>query len=183
MAPRVSLIEPDQAPLLARPYYRGEATSPIVASLAHVPEALEVAMPFIHVVLGESAIDGRTKELVIVRTSARLGCTYCELTHSVAALDAGVSADEVRALRSPGPCNFRAAEERALLAWVDAVAGGAGPVPDAASAALNQHYHEAEVAELTLLCAATVMLNRFCTALELPVAPATLRRLAAEDLR
>jgi hypothetical protein len=34
--------------------------------------------------------------------------------------------------------------------------------------------------ELTLLVAATVMLNRFCTALELPTAPKVLHRLAAE---
>jgi AhpD family alkylhydroperoxidase len=183
MPARVSLIEPDQAPVLARSYYSGEATSPLVASLAHVPEALEVAMPFIGVVLGASAIDTRTKELVILRTSARLRCTYCELTHSVAALDAGVTSDEVRALRSPGACEFPAADERALLAWVDAVAGGVGPVPEAASAALKEHYGESEVTELTLLCAATVMLNRFCTALELPVGPATLQRLAAEGLR
>ncbi len=183
MGPRVSLIEPDQAPLLARPYYRGEATSAIVASLAHVPEALDVVMPFIGVVLGESAIDGRTKELVILRTSARLRCTYCELTHSVAALDAGVSVDEVRALRSDAACTFPDDGERALLAWVDAVAGGAGPVPEAASVAFKEHYGEPEVAELTLLCAATVMLNRFCTALELPVRPATLQRLASEGLR
>jgi AhpD family alkylhydroperoxidase len=181
MAPRVSLIEPDQAPLLARPYYRGEATSPIVASLAHVPEALDVAMPFIGTVLGESAIDARTKELVILRTSVRLGCTYCELTHSVAALDAGVSVDEVRALRSPGACEFPAAGERALLAWVDVVAGGVGPVPEASIAALREHHGEPEIAELTLLCAATVMLNRFCTALQLPVGATTLQRLAAEE--
>jgi hypothetical protein len=31
-----------------------------------------------------------------------------------------------------------------------------------------------------MLVAATVMLNRFCTALELPTSPKALRRLAAE---
>lgn len=182
MPARINLIEQDQAPLLARAYFRGADTSPIVASLAHVPEALEVTMPFIGVVLAPSAIDARTKELVILRTSARLGCTYCELTHAAVALDAGVTADEVRALRSPGPCEPEAPQERALLAWVDVVAGGTGPVPEAAGAALREHYDEPEIAELTLLCATTVMLNRYCTALELPVAAATMRRLAAEGL-
>jgi AhpD family alkylhydroperoxidase len=185
MSPRIALIEPAQAPLLARPYFGGAATSPIVASLAHVPELLEVAMPFVGTVLGPSAIDVRTKELVIVRTSARLRCSYCVLTHSVAALDGGVTVSEVRALRADEGWGdaFPDARERALLEWVDAVAGEVGPVPDSAGAALREHYGEPEIAELTLLCAATVMLNRYCTALELPVSAATLERLADERLR
>jgi len=173
-----------QAPLLARPYYREQGTSPIVTSLAHVPEALAVTMPFIATVLGPSAIGARTKELAILRTSARLKCEYCVSTHSVVALDSGCSAAEVRALRvgtDEGDAIFSAAE-RALLGWVDAVAGGTGAVAPAAGADLAASYDEAEIVELTLLCAATVMLNRYCTALGLPVSAATIGRLAAEGL-
>lgn len=181
----VTPIDPLQAPLLARPYFRAEGTSPIVTSLAHVPEALEVTMPFIATVLGPSAISARTKELVILRTSARLECSYCVQTHSAVALDSDLSLAEVRALRgeSPWPETFAAADERALIGFVDAVAGGAGAVPAGASATLREHFSEPEVVELTLLCAATLMLNRYCTALELPVSAGTLERLAAEGLR
>jgi len=180
----VSPVEAAQAPLLARPYYRGEATSPIVTSLAHVPEALEVTMEFVGMVLNASAIDARTKELVVVRTSALMECSYCVLTHSVVALDSDISAVEVRALRgeAPWPEVFPCAREQALLAWVDAVAATVGAVSPEASADLRRHFSEAQIVELTLLCAATVMLNRYCTALELPVSEATLRRLAAEGL-
>ncbi len=173
-----------QAPLMARPYFREAETSPIVSSLAHVPELLEVAMPFVATVLGPSAIDARTKELVIVRASMLQGCSYCVQTHSVVALDSGVCAAELRALSDPGgwPGAFSSVAERALLGWVDAVAGGAGHVPAAASATLREHFSDPEVVELTLLCAATVMLNRYCTALELPPSEFTLRRLAAEGL-
>jgi AhpD family alkylhydroperoxidase len=180
----VSPVTPSQAPLLARPHYRSSNTSPIVSSLAHVPEALDVTMPFVATVLGPSAIEARTKELVIVRASALLGCSYCVQTHSVVALDSAVSVAEVRALRGERPWTevFDADDERALLGWVDAVAGGVGSVPAAASASLRAHFSEAEVVELTLLCAATVMLNRYCTALELPTSARTLQRLAAEGL-
>ena len=95
----VSPVERDQAPLLAAPHYRDAGTSPIVTSLAHVPEALDVTLPFVSVVLGPSAIDGRTKELVIVRTSALLECRYCVQTHSAVALDHGVTVAEIGALR------------------------------------------------------------------------------------
>jgi AhpD family alkylhydroperoxidase len=178
----VRLVEAGQAPLLARRYYAGGDPGAIVAALAHVPEVLEVAMPFIATTLGASAIDARTKELVILRTSARLGCRYCVQTHTVAACDAGVSRAEVAALRGEAPVEgaFGSPRELALLAWTDAVAVGPGPVPPAARAALLAHFEDPEVVELTLLAAATVMLNRFCTALELPTSQKVLRRLAAE---
>jgi AhpD family alkylhydroperoxidase len=166
------------------PFYGDGEPSPIVGTLAHVPEVLEVTMPFVGVVLGASAIEARTTELVIVRTSARLGCRYCVQTHSVIALDSGVSAQEVRALCGGGALveAFEASSERALLAWVDAVAGGRGAVAPEIGAALRAHWSEAETVELTLLCSATMMLNRYCSALALPTRPATLRRLAAERL-
>ncbi len=155
-----------------------------MTSLAHVPEALEVTMDFVGMVLNPSAIGARTKELVVLRTSALLECSYCVLTHSVVALDSDLSVAEVRGLRGERPWEdvFPAAEERALLGWVDAVAGGVGAVAPEASVELRGHYSEAQVVELTLLCAASVMLNRYCTALELPVSAATLQRLAAEGL-
>jgi len=180
----VGPVEPSQAPLLARPYYGVDGTSPIVTSLAHVPEALDVAMPFIAVVLGPSAIGARAKELVVVRTSSLLECRYCVQTHSVVALESDVTATEVRALcgATPWANVFEREQERALLAWVDAVAGGRGAVPAEIGERLRAQHSEADVVELTLLCAATMMLNRYCSALELPTSPAALRRLAAEGL-
>ena len=92
----------------------------------------------------------------------------------------------MRALRSAAALGggLRREDERALLAWVDAVAGGRGARRRRGRRArCEEHYSEPEVVELTLLCAATVMLNRYCTALELPTSPATLQRLAAEGLR
>jgi len=177
----IELIESEAAPVLARPYFQGAQTSPIVASLAHVPEVLEVAMPFIGLVLGPSAIDARTKELVILRTSALLECEYCVASHTVVALDSGVAAFEARALRGGDvSAAFPDAREAALLHWVDAVAAGVGGVAPAPGAALAGHFSEPEIVELTLLCAATMMLNRYCTALRLATGHGTLSRLAAE---
>lgn len=180
----VSAVEAGQAPLLARPYYSATATSPIVTSLAHVPEALDVAMPFVACVLSPSAIPGRTKELVIVRTSALLECRYCVQTHSAVALDSDVTVDELLALRGRPPWTevFDGEDERALLAWVDAVAGTRGAVAADVGERMRAHHSEAAVVELTLLCAATMMLNRYCTALELPTSPAALQRLADAEL-
>jgi AhpD family alkylhydroperoxidase len=180
--PTIQLIEADQAPLLARRHYAGGDPGPLVGALAHVPELLEVALPFIGATLGPSAIEARTKELVIVRTSALLGCAYCTQTHMVVALDAGLSRAEVAALTGPAPAaDFADPAERALLGWVEAVAG-TGAVPEQARSALAEHWADHEIVELTLLVGATMMLNRFATALALPTSAATLRRLREEAL-
>ncbi|MGI9000073.1 MAG: carboxymuconolactone decarboxylase family protein [Pseudonocardia sp.] len=175
------LIRPGQVPLLARPYYADGDPGPIVAALAQVPELLETAMPFLGAALGPSGIDWRTKEIVIVRTSALAGCRYCVQAHSVVALDAGLSHEEVRALRTDIAVADAFAEPRelALLEWVDVVAG-TGPVPDDARAAVRRLWADHEVVELTILVGATLLLNRFATALALPTGPDTAARLATE---
>ncbi|WP_327582588.1 carboxymuconolactone decarboxylase family protein [Nonomuraea sp. NBC_00507] len=180
----VRLLTADQAPLLARPFYGNGDPGPIVTALAHVPELLEVALPFIGAALGPSALSWRTKELVIVRVSALAGCRYCVQTHTAVALDAGLSREEILALRLSGDYRevFADAAERAVIAWSDAVAGGHGPVPDQARARLREHVADHEMVELTVVAGTTLMLNRLATALDLPTAPDTLSRLKLEDL-
>jgi AhpD family alkylhydroperoxidase len=184
VAPAVRLIEPEQAPLLVRQAFAGGRPSPITASLAHVPELLEVTLPFVGTVLGPSAIAGRTKEIAIVRASALLRCRYCVETHSAIALDCGLSRDEVLALREASVPEglFSDPAELALIDWIDAVVLGRGPVPAAPRRRLQDLFAEPDVVELTLVVAATMMLNRYCTALDLPTSPATLSRLASEGI-
>ncbi|MGQ0775958.1 MAG: carboxymuconolactone decarboxylase family protein [Pseudonocardiales bacterium] len=179
------LIGPSQAPLLARPYYADGDPGPIVAALAQVPELLVVAIPFISTALGPSAIDWRTKEIVIVRTSALAGCRYCVQSHTVVALDAGLSRAEVVALRGEAaiPDSFDDPRELALLRWIETVAGGSGPVDKTVRNTMRRHWSDHEVVELTTVIGVTLMLNRFATALELPTGDATLDRLAAAGLR
>lgn len=178
----VPLLDQSRAPLAAQDYYADGDPGPIVAALAHVPELLEVAQPFLGVVLGSSAIPLRTKEIVILRTSVRLACRYCVEAHTVAARDAQLSMAEVAALRDEGDlfAAFPDPADRALIDWVDAVALGPGSPPESAAAVLGAHATEAEIVELTLLVGATVMLNRFATSLGLPTSPATLGRLREE---
>lgn len=177
------LLPADRAPLLARPFYRDGDPGPIVGALAHVPELLEVAMPLFAVALGASAVSLRTKEVIILRTSSQLACRYCVQSHTVVALDAGLSRAEVVALRSGEPLSeWTDPGELALVRWVDAVAAGPGPVPDRLQTNLRAHYDDADVVEITMVAAVTLALNRFCTALELPTSADVLQRLAVEGL-
>lgn len=184
--PRVRLLPAEQAPLLTRPFYAGGDPGPMVTALAQVPELAELAVPFIGRTLAASSIPFRTKEIVILRTSVLLSCRYCVDSHTPVAGEAGLSRDEVAALRTlptgaePGDELFADPAERALLGWIEAVAGGPGSVPQPAADRLAAHFEDHEIVELTLLIATTMMLNRFCTSLQLPTTPETTARLAEE---
>ena len=181
-SPRVRLIDASTAPLLVRDHFAGGDPGPIVASLAQVPELVGPTFPFLGAVLGPSWIPLREKEIVILRTSAVMGCRYCTETHTVVALDSGLSRSEVRALRGESPVTdaFDDAYEAALVAWCDAVAFGVESDIRPARAALDAD--DARIVELTLLAATTVMLNRYATALALPTAPDARARLQREGL-
>lgn len=178
--PRVALVDAASAPLLARGLFAAGDPGPIAASLAQVPELLAPTLPFLGAVLGPSWIPLRDKEIVILRTSAVLGCRYCTEAHTVVALDSGLTRQEVRALRGELPLDtaFGEPADRALVAWCDAVAHGVDADLERARAALDAD--DARIVELTLLVATTVLLNRYATALALPTSPDVRERLVKE---
>jgi len=175
---RVDLVEPAAAPLLARRFFAAAGeTSPIVRALAQVPELVAPTLDFVGAVLGATSLDLRTKELVILRVSALAGCTYCVAAHRVAADACGVSAAEAAAVCAAElPPDTFGADDLRVLAVADAVAGG-GDVPDATVADLRHRRGDHVAVEVVLVASATLMLNRFCTALGLPPTAATAARL------
>jgi AhpD family alkylhydroperoxidase len=179
----VDLIGTEQAPITAQPLYANGDPGALVGAFAHVPELLEVTLPFIGQALGPATVDLRTKEIVVLRTSAVLECRYCTQTHTVVAREAGLSLEEVHALRGEAPRDvFDDPREQTLLDWIDAVALGPGSPPAAVTRRLREHYTDYQVVDLTATVGATLMLNRFATSLGLPTSPETLRRLAEEGL-
>lgn len=180
----VSLFNTKTAPATVSQFFAGGDPGPIPSSLAHVPDIMQKALPFIGATLGPSDINLRTKEIVILRASALQQCKYCVNTHSFVARNSGLSKDEVKALRSYGDVTKAFADERekALVRWTDAVAVGPRDISNDLRKEFKKHFKEAEVVELTLLVGATVMLNRYATALDLPVADAHLAFLKNEGL-
>ena len=181
---RVKLLDASTAPLTAQQYFAGGDPGPIVAALAIVPELLGPALGFVGPALGAGAIGIRAKEFAILRTSALQGCTYCIHAHTTASLDVGLTPDEVRALRGELPLEegFPSAKERALIGWIDALAGATGPVPDDVWTEARLHWGEHDLVEISITVGATMFLNRFATGLQLPTADHVLERLSAEGL-
>lgn len=100
------------------------------------------------------------------------------------ALEAGLTVEEVRALWAAAgvPAVFDNSTERALIEWVDRVATF-GPLDESDRTSLRRHLPDHQIVEVTILVGATLMLNRFCTALDLPTAPGVAARLETEGLQ
>ncbi|MEO6654362.1 MAG: carboxymuconolactone decarboxylase family protein [Ilumatobacteraceae bacterium] len=181
---RVELIDVDNAPVLVRGYFADGDPGPIVAALAGVPELVSPTLGFIGAALGDGAAQTRHKEFAVLRTSALQGCQYCVHAHSAVSLDVGLTVDEIRALR--GECEsddvFPDAAERALIRWIDAMAGATGPVPDEVWETARALWPEHVLVELSITIGATMFLNRFATGFELPSSQQTVDRLVEAGL-
>ena len=178
---QVELLDPTTAPLLVEDLFAGGDPGPIAAAFAQVPELALVALPFLGASLGAGSTGARVKELAILRTSAVLACRYCVAAHPTAALDVGLTDAEVRGLRGEVQWadEFDDPAELALLAWIDEVAGGRGAVSAVVTKEAKAHFEDYELVELTNTIGVTMLLNRFCSALKLPVGDDTLARLAS----
>lgn len=163
---KVELLTAERAPLLARPFYERGDPGPIASALAQVPELMDSALPFMAAVFGPTSVEARLKEIVVLRVSAANGCRYCTETHTAVARRMHFDVAEVAALRGEAlPPESFARVERALIAFSEALAAR----PEEAVELLRPYFSDAQIVELVTLGAATIMLNRFATALELPL--------------
>ena len=162
-------LSKQEAPLLSKSFYGNGSASPLTKTLAHVPTLLQQTMPFISRALGASAIDFRTKEIVILRTSVIQSCVFCVNTHTSVALRASLSEEEIVHLRETDAAAsyFSSKREQAIIRWTDAMSGHKVIISPQLQKEIKRHCSDAEIVELSMLVSATIMLNRYCTALEL----------------
>ncbi len=184
VATRVDLLDQQSAPIATRMYFDGGDPGPIVAALANVPELLAPTLGFIGPALSPGAAGVRFTEFAILRTSALLGCDYCIRAHTAVSLDVGLTEPEIRALRGETPIDdaFTDERERALIGWIDAMAGATGPVPDDVFDAARSHVPAHILVELSATIGATMFLNRFATGFRLPTSTDVTTRLEQAGL-
>ena len=135
--------------------------------LMHSPDLAAAWFDFNNAVRFRTALDDRLREIVIMRVAALTGCDYVWNVHEARyAAEAGLSRDDVAALRGPAVPGALKPREQALLAYVDAVTRDVA-VPDATFQSLRGHYGEGDIVELTVLIAAYNMHVRFLRALDI----------------
>ncbi len=173
---RVPLIEPEQRPDQAelieriRKGRRGTFIN-VYKVLLHSPEIAAVWLDLVNTVRWKLDLDGRLREIVIIRIGYLNRCSYVVNQHvPELALPEGLSKEECGALADWRASEFFNARERAALAYVDAVTREI-EVPDPVFADLRNHFSDRQIVELTVLIGTYNMHTRVGQALRVDPEP------------
>jgi alkylhydroperoxidase family enzyme len=169
---RVPLIEPEQRPEQAalieriRKGRRGTIIN-VYKLLLHSPELASVWLDLVNAVRWKVDLDGRLRELVIVRIGYLNGSNYVVKQHvPLHTAPEGMKQEECDALADWRGAPFFSAREQAVLAYTDAMTRDID-VPDPVFAELRKHFNERQIVELTVLIGTYNMHTRVGQALQI----------------
>ena len=173
---RVSLIEEKDHPELAdligkvRAGRRGALIN-VYKLLLHAPPLAACWLDLISAARYKTELDGRLREIVIVRVGYLNRTTYVVKQH-VPQLTApeGLTKEECDALADWRDSKFFSERERAALAYANAMTRDV-TVPDGVFEALRPHFNERQIVELTVLIGTYNMHTRVFTALQIDPEP------------
>jgi alkylhydroperoxidase family enzyme len=173
---RVKLLQPEDLPdhpALVERIRKGRRGNVInvYKVLLHSPDIASVWMDLVNAVRWKTDLDGRLREIVIIRVGYLNRCAYVVKQHvPELSVPEGLSKEESDALADWREANFFNARERAALAYTDAVTRDVD-VPDAVVAELKKHFNERQIVELTVLIGAYNMHTRLGQALQIDPEP------------
>jgi 4-carboxymuconolactone decarboxylase len=169
---RVSLIEekdhPELAELIARIRGgRGGRLLNIYKMLLHSPDIAKTWLEQVTTVRWKTTLDGRIREIVIIRVATLNRVEYVIKAHVPAfALKEGLTREQCDALADWRNSTLFNDRQRAALAYTDAMTRDI-QVPDAVHAELRRHFDERQIVELTVLIGTYNMHTRVLQALEI----------------
>jgi alkylhydroperoxidase family enzyme len=163
---RVGMVtgdEPELAEFVAK-LRKGRHAGALLKShkvLMNAPPLAESWVDHFNTVRWKTTVDGRLRELVIIRIA------YALKQHIPALAEAdGVTLDECHALADWRDSAFFDAKERAVLAYTDSMTGNI-EVEDAVYDALSGYFDDRQIVELTVLVASYNMHARVIQALRI----------------
>ncbi|PVZ12085.1 carboxymuconolactone decarboxylase family protein [Actinomycetospora cinnamomea] len=172
---RIPLVAPRDAGLLGRLAYRyarrrfGDVPEPFAALRHHPGLFWSSAVAESLVERAATVLPARLRDLAVYRTATRVGCSWCVDFGEMLWIRRGLDADHLRraaADDAPDDPGFDA-DERAVLAYADAVTAQPPTVGDAQVADLDARLGHAGLVELTHLVALENQRARFNAALGL----------------
>ena len=173
---RVPLLEetehPDLAESIARiKGARGGRLINIYRLMLHSPALANAWFELNQAVRYSTEIDGQSRELAVIRVAILNDVEYVQRAHGPAyALKEGLTSEQVSAIANWEPSKLFSAQQRALLAYTDAMTREID-VPNTVFADLRKFFSERQIVELTMLIAAYNMLTRFLKALKVDPEP------------
>jgi alkylhydroperoxidase family enzyme len=175
---RIPLIEETKHPELAESIAkikgaRGGRLINIYRLMLHSPALANAWFDLNQAVRYGTEIDGQSRELAVIRVAILNGVEYVQRAHGPAyALQEGLTPEQVAALSDWRASQLFNAQQRALLAYTDAMTENIEVTDDVFDNA-RQHFSERQIVELTLLIGAYNMLTRFLKALKVDPEPPT----------
>ena len=173
---RVPLIQEQDHPELAeliekfRSGRRGKLIN-IYRMLLNSPAFAESWFNHSNAVRWKTTLDGRLREIVIIRMGHLAGSQYVLRQHVPSlALAEGLSLEECDALADWSASNMFSDRERAALAYTDTMTRDID-VPDEIFAEVKRHFDDRQIVELTVLIGTYNMNARVLQALELDLEP------------
>jgi alkylhydroperoxidase family enzyme len=174
---RVSLIEerdhPELEKLVARIRGgRGGRMLNIYRMLLHSPALAEKWLDQVSAVRWQTDLDGKIRELVIIRIGFLNRVEYVIKAHvPMHAVREGLTLEQCAALKDWQGSSLFDDRQRAALTYTDTMTREV-QVPDAVFAALKPHFTEKQIVELTVLIGTYNMHTRVLQALEIDAEPA-----------
>ena len=169
---RIPFVDPDARPDTASfaAQFRGKRGGQLIniyRMLLHSPDLAQTWFAHINAVRWGTALDGRLRELLIIRIGHLNSCAYIVKQHVPRlALPEGLSQADCDAIPDWQSSDRFTPRERAALAYTDAMTRGIA-VPDDIFAALKPHFSEREIVEMTVLVGTYNMHSRVVRALHI----------------
>ena len=166
---RITLIEPAQASPEVREIYDGKLKGKpgsIQKALAHRPAMLGSFLGF-YATVGRS-LDRKLYEAVYLRVSLINGCHYCTQHHIQGAKRAGLTLEQMKALKEGDYSGFGAAEQAALR-YAEKLTRTPDGASDGDFAELKKHLSDEQIVDLHMLIGLANLTNRVTGPLALEV--------------
>jgi AhpD family alkylhydroperoxidase len=144
---------------------RGGHLTPLDGMLLHSPPLADGWNSLLGAIREKSTLPPDIRELAVLRVAELNGADYEWRAHEPVARAAGMTTEQLDAVRAGEDTGALDSRQRAALAYTDAMTRGI-VVDDELFRLLGKHFDDRQVVELTATVAAYNMVSRFLVALE-----------------
>lgn len=156
--PSIQLVDPAGNEFLAGLEAKTRKANLFLRAMAHCPKVLKNFVPLYSAIVGPGSAERRIKSLVYLACSFANQCAFCIAANTPGARKAGVTDEELQALRAEEDHMF-SEPERAAIRYARELTRTAAP--GETQALLLQHFSSEQAVEITLVAAMANFTNRF----------------------
>jgi uncharacterized peroxidase-related enzyme len=162
MATGIKTVDPSQNEYLAELEQKSKKENRFFRTMANRPDVLKNFVPLYSSVMTTGSVNRRIKELVYLACSYANECAYCTASHTNSGKKAGLTDDELQALRLEQDHGF-SNEEKAAVRFARELTRTADA--EESRDDLYQLFDDEQIVEITLVAAMANFTNRFNNAL------------------